>query len=91
MRGTPRPAVRASSHGITVMSIWAAVIALVRPEPVVFRAQSVQLSARRLRARYGARRGLLFLLVVSTLALLVKWTHWNSYGETILKRLASCG
>ena len=26
-----------------------------------------------------------FFLVVSALALLVKWTHWNSYGETILK------
>lgn len=26
-----------------------------------------------------------FFLAVSTLALLVKWTHWNSYGETILK------
>ena len=25
-----------------------------------------------------------FFLVVSTLALLVKWTHWSSYGETIL-------
>ena len=24
-------------------------------------------------------------LAVSALALLVKWTHWNSYGETILK------
>ena len=29
-----------------------------------------------------------FFLVVSTLALLVKWTHWSSYGETILKRPA---
>ena len=27
-----------------------------------------------------------FFLAVSTLALLVKWTHWSSYGETILKR-----
>ena len=26
-----------------------------------------------------------FFLAVSTLALLVKWTHWSSYGETILK------
>ena len=29
-----------------------------------------------------------FFLAVSTLALLVKWTHWSSYGETILKRPA---